>query len=176
MAVTLKESEADDLPELSDINITPFIDVMLVLLIIFMVAAPLSAVDVAVDLPVSNAEAQPRPDKPVFLTLGRDLALALGDDPVAPGALQRPSSGRTAIASGASTSPADRSVAYGELMRVINLLREVGYLKIALVGTGGRGPAGRCVRPRVSPGARGAAMSVAARSDKRAGLAMLNSF
>jgi hypothetical protein len=68
MAVSLKEAQDGDLGEVSEINVTPFIDVILVLLIIFMVAAPLSTVDVAVDLPVSNAQPQPRPDKPVFLT------------------------------------------------------------------------------------------------------------
>jgi len=59
---------ADEMSEVHEINVTPFIDVMLVLLIIFMVAAPLATVDVAVDLPVSTAEQQPRPDKPLFLT------------------------------------------------------------------------------------------------------------
>ena len=58
--------------ELHEINVTPFIDVMLVLLIIFMVAAPLSTVDIAVDLPVSTAKPQPRPDKPLFLTIKAD--------------------------------------------------------------------------------------------------------
>jgi biopolymer transport protein ExbD len=135
LAVTLKESEADDLPELSDINVTPFIDVMLVLLIIFMVAAPLSTVDVAVDLPVSSAEPQPRPDRPVFLTLKSDLSLALGDDPVAPEALQSALDGRTdGDRERRIYLRADRAVAYGELMKVMNLLREDGYLKIALVG------------------------------------------
>jgi biopolymer transport protein ExbD len=156
LAVTLKESEADDLPELSDINVTPFIDVMLVLLIIFMVAAPLSTVDVAVDLPVSNAEAQPRPDKPVFLTLGSDLALALGDDPVGPGALQRALDERTdGDRERRIYLRADRSVAYGELMKVMNLLREVGYLKIALVGLEDAGQPGAASTP-ASPPARAA--------------------
>src|SRR6476646_2449124 len=80
---TRLNSEEDDSAELHEINVTPFIDVMLVLLIIFMVAAPLSTVDIGVDLPVSNAKPQPRPDKPLFLTIKADLTLALGNDPVA---------------------------------------------------------------------------------------------
>ena len=78
---------SDELTEVHDINVMPFIDVMLVLLIIFMVAAPLATVDVPVDLPSSNAQPQQRPDKPIYLTIKADLTLAIGDDPVAPGAL-----------------------------------------------------------------------------------------
>ncbi len=135
MAVTLKESHDADLAEISDINVTPFIDVMLVLLIIFMVAAPLSTVDVPVDLPVSNAEAQPRPDKPIFLTVKNDLALALGDDTIASDGLQPVLDRETdGDRNRRIYLRADRTVPYGELMKVMNLLRGAGYLKIALVG------------------------------------------
>src|SRR5690349_24902292 len=78
MAVRLDHGE-DTLAEVHEINVTPFIDVMLVLLIIFMVAAPLATVDVLVNLPSSTAQAQPRPDKPLFLTVKSDLSLSLGD-------------------------------------------------------------------------------------------------
>ena len=81
MAVSLKDPHDGDIAEISDINVTPFIDVILVLLFIFVAAAPLSTVDVPVELPVSNAQPQPRPDKPVFLTIKSDLSLAIGDDP-----------------------------------------------------------------------------------------------
>src|SRR6478735_6644641 len=70
----------DDLAEVHEINVTPFIDVMLVLLIIFMVAAPLATVDLGVDLPASAVEPQPRPDKPVFVTVKPDLTIAVGED------------------------------------------------------------------------------------------------
>ncbi len=145
MTVKLGSGEGDDLTEMADINVTPFIDVALVLLIIFMVAAPLSTVDVPVDLPVSNAAPAPRPQDPVFLTVERDLSLRLGEGTVArdalPGALDlatKGDRGRRVFLR------ADAGVAYGDLMAVMNLLRHAGYLKIALVGlenTGAVAPA-----------------------------------
>jgi len=125
----------DDLVESHEINVTPFIDVMLVLLIIFMVAAPLSTVDINVDLPVSNAPVSGRPDTPVWLTVGPDLTLSLGNREIAPDAL----AAELAAATGGDLETriylrADQAVAYGELMEVMNRLRDSGYLKIALVG------------------------------------------
>jgi biopolymer transport protein ExbD len=126
---------SDELTEVHDINVTPFIDVMLVLLIIFMVAAPLATVDVAVDLPASTVQPQPRPDKPVYLTIKADLSLALGDDPITGGSL----AAALDQATGADKDKriflrADRSVPYGAVMQVMNNLRSAGYLKVALVG------------------------------------------
>jgi len=135
MAVSLKDPQDGGIDELSEINVTPFIDVMLVLLIIFMVAAPLSTVDVAVDLPVSNSQPQPRPDKPVFLTVKPDLTLALGNDDVPRNALQATLDQQTNNDREQRVFlRADGVVAYRELMNVMNLLRQAGYLKIALVG------------------------------------------
>ena len=108
---------------------------MLVLLIIFMVAAPLATVDIAVNLPASTAEPQPRPDQPLYLTIKSDLTLALGDAPVSRDLL-----GGTldAAAKGDKDTRiflrADKAVPYGEVMQVMNLLRAAGYLKVALVG------------------------------------------
>ncbi len=127
----------DDFEETHEINVTPFIDVMLVLLIIFMVAAPLSTVDLPVDLPTSTASPQKKPDKPLYVTLKADLAVAVGETPV-----RRVDLVRAIDATASGEQPdhdrriflrADRVVPYGELMDVLELLRTGGYSKVALV-------------------------------------------
>ena len=134
MSVRLDHGD-DDLTETHEINVTPFIDVMLVLLIIFMVAAPLATVDIAVDLPVSTAKQQPRPDKPVFLTVKPDLSLAIGDRTITRPALSATLDQETGKDKDKRIFlRADRIVPYGDLMEVMNALRDAGYLKIALVG------------------------------------------
>jgi biopolymer transport protein ExbD len=134
MSVRLDHGDVD-LAEVHEINVTPFIDVILVLLIIFMIAAPLATVDISVDLPTSNAQRQPRPDKPLFLTLKSDLSLAIGDQPVArenlAGTLNQATDGNRQER---IFLRADKAVSYGELMQVMNALRAAGYLKVALVG------------------------------------------
>lgn len=119
----------------ADINVTPFVDIMLVLLIIFMVAAPLATVDINVDLPASTATPAPRPDKPIYVTLKDDLTVSVGNDTVVREALGAKLDGVSENNKDARVFlRADKTVGYGELMRVMNLLREAGYLKIALVG------------------------------------------
>ncbi|MBR2686559.1 MAG: TonB system transport protein ExbD [Aquamicrobium sp.] len=136
MAGGIKQSfDDDDMQENHEINVTPFIDVMLVLLIIFMVAAPLATVDINVDLPASTARPAPKPEEPLYVTLKDDLSLAIGQQTVDRSAFQQQ---LDTIAKGDKQKRiflrADRGVAYGELMEVMNLMRGVGYLKVALVG------------------------------------------
>ncbi|MGC2855214.1 TonB system transport protein ExbD [Novispirillum sp. DQ9] len=138
MAVRLNTGRDDDLDVNHEINVTPFIDVILVLLIIFMVAAPLATVDVPVDLPSSTAQPLPKVDEPLYLTVREDAGLSLGNDPVPAGGL--------AAALDAATAGdrerrvflrADKAIEYGRLMEVMNDLRAAGYLKVALVGLEG---------------------------------------
>lgn len=136
MAMRLgSRSGGDDLEIQHEINVTPFIDVILVLLIIFMVAAPLATVDIGVNLPASTAPEQPRPDKPVFVTIKSDQTVAVGDaviDHLAlPGALDTATNSRR---DETIFIRADKALSYGELMEVMNIMRDSGYLKLALVG------------------------------------------
>ncbi len=121
--------------ELHEINVTPFIDVMLVLLIIFMVAAPLATVDIRVDLPASTAVPQPRPEKPVYLTVKADKQLFVGDTPVNAENLTNVLDEQTQTNKETTIFfQADKSVDYETLMSVMDTLRKAGYLKVGLVG------------------------------------------
>jgi len=125
----------DDLDEVHEINVTPFIDVILVLLIIFMIAAPLATVDISVDLPAANAEPSRRPDKPLYLTLKSDLTLAIDNASVSRETLASTLDRTTAGDKQQRVFlRADKSVPYGELMALMNELRTAGYLHVALVG------------------------------------------
>lgn len=128
----------DDFGETHEINVTPFIDVILVLLIIFMVAAPLSTVDLPVNLPSSTATPTKKPDKPTYVTIKSDLAVAIGEDFV-----KRVDLVRSLDAMPDASKDrfiflrADRNVPYGDLMDVLELLRTGGYTKIKLVALEG---------------------------------------
>jgi biopolymer transport protein ExbD len=143
MAGGIRHNVSDDeLQENHEINVTPFIDVMLVLLIIFMVAAPLATVDINVDLPASTATPVPRPDQPLYLTLKEDRTIAIGNNTITADRLggfidqQTKGDRETRV-----FLRADKAVDYGALMDLMNNLRSNGYLKIALVGLESAPPA-----------------------------------
>ncbi|WP_261111869.1 TonB system transport protein ExbD [Serratia quinivorans] len=137
MAMRLNE-DLDDSGELHEINVTPFIDVMLVLLIIFMVAAPLATVDIRVDLPASSAKPQSRPEKPVFLSVKADKQLYVGEQAVSADQLTSVLDQRTQANKETTIFfQADKTVDYETLMSVMDTLRKAGYLKVGLVGMEG---------------------------------------
>src|SRR6201986_345681 len=114
----------DDFAETHEINVTPFIDVILVLLIIVMVAAPLSTVDLPIDLPSSTATPQKKPEKPTYVSIKPDLAVAIGENQVKRVDLVR----SLDALPDANTDRyiflrSDRAVPYGDLMDVLELLR-----------------------------------------------------
>jgi len=138
MSVRLDHGD-ETLGEIHEINVTPFIDVILVLLIIFMIAAPLATVDISVDLPAASAEPAPRPDKQLILTLKSDLSISLDNDAI----------DRTGLAAALDRATggdrqqrvflrADKAVSYGELMSLMDELRSAGYLHVALVALEGQ--------------------------------------
>lgn len=133
MAMHLNEN-LDDNGEMHDINVTPFIDVMLVLLIIFMVAAPLATVDVKVNLPVYQ-HAAAAPGKPVYLSVKADNSMFIGNDPVTDETMI---TALNALTEGKKDTTiffrADKTVDYETLMKVMDTLHQAGYLKIGLVG------------------------------------------
>jgi biopolymer transport protein ExbD len=141
MGISITDSDTDsvldddgDFAETHEINVTPFIDVILVLLIIFMVAAPLSTVDLPIDLPSSTAAPQRKPDKPTYVTIKPDLAVAIGETPVKRVDLVRTLDGMADASKDRFIFlRADRAVPYGELMSVLEILRAGGYAKIKLV-------------------------------------------
>ncbi|MGY4478533.1 TonB system transport protein ExbD [Bradyrhizobium sp. USDA 3364] len=151
MAVSISENDDDDdFAESHEINVTPFIDVMLVLLIIFMVAAPLSTVDLPIDLPTSSATPQKKPDKPTYISIKPDLTLAIGENAVK----------RVDLVNSLDAVPdmsrdkyvflrADRMVPYGELMGVMELLRAGGYTHVKLVAL--EGVPGAPAAPQAEP-------------------------
>ncbi|WP_063657238.1 TonB system transport protein ExbD [Candidatus Arsenophonus triatominarum] len=134
MAIRLND-DLNDNGEMHEINVTPFIDVMLVLLIIFMVAAPLATVDIKVDLPASAAKPQPRPEKPLFLTVKANGQMYVGEQNVS----QEQLASALDLITGTNKETtiffqADKTVNYEKIMDVMNLLRKSGYLKVGLVG------------------------------------------
>jgi TonB system transport protein ExbD (group 1) len=128
-----------------DINVTPFVDVMLVLLIIFMVAAPLASVTVKLTLPPAVAKATNNPPKPVYISIQRSGKLYIGDYPTT-----IPDLGEDLTRAIGRRDPererifirADQDARYGSFMEVMNMLQDNGFYSVALIGLDANRPAG----------------------------------
>ena len=118
----------------AEINVTPFVDVMLVLLIVFMVAAPLMVQGVPVDLPKTSASKLAKVRKPMVVSLASDGALYIRDDPIARSSLVnrlnalRAQEGDTVV-----YVRADRSIPYGDVMEILGQVGESGYQRVSLL-------------------------------------------
>ncbi len=119
---------------MSEINVTPFVDVMLVLLIVFMVTAPLLNVGVPVDLPKSSARSMAEDQKPIEVTVDQNGAIFLGDVEVK---LAELVARLVAITDNRSDARiyvrGDRKLDYGRVMEVIGAINGAGFTKVALV-------------------------------------------
>src|SRR5687767_8704100 len=128
-----------------DINVTPFVDVMLVLLIIFMVAAPLASVSVKLTLPPAVAKVTDNPPKPVYISIQRSGALYIGDFPTTVPDLGddlRKAIGRRDPERERIFIRADQDARYGAFMEVMNMLQDNGFYSVALIGLDANRPAG----------------------------------
>jgi biopolymer transport protein TolR len=137
MAMTLPpsgEAGEDRYTPLAEINVTPMVDVMLVLLVIFMVTAPLLTVGVPLDLPKSSAAQLTEPKKPVVISLNREGELFIGDEKVSAddfaarlGALAAEDPSRIVYVR------SDRANTYAQLMDALGVVNHAGFAKVSLI-------------------------------------------
>src|SRR5580658_5985985 len=141
MAIALPPStgEADEgrYQPLAEINVTPMVDVMLVLLIIFMVTAPLLTVGVPLNLPKTSAAQLTQPKQPIVLSIDKEGSTFIDNDPVAPpdlkdrlGKLATDDPSRIVYVRG------DRTISYAQLMDALGLVNGAGFTKVSLVAEG----------------------------------------
>jgi biopolymer transport protein ExbD len=128
------EAGEDRYAPLAEINVTPMVDVMLVLLVIFMVTAPLLTVGVPLDLPKSQATALTEPKEPVIISLNRDAEVFIGDERVDADQLE------PRLAMLAAEDPtrlvyvrSDKTNTYAQLMDTLGLVNQAGFSKVSLI-------------------------------------------
>jgi biopolymer transport protein ExbD len=120
----------------ADINVTPFVDVMLVLLIIFMVSAPLATVAIKIDLPPATPPTDAHPKKPTYISLQENGVILLVDTPTSLSTLPTDLAAKLAVPNPKNETiliRADRLVRYRDFMAVVNTLQATGYYKVALI-------------------------------------------
>ena len=126
-------------PVMAEINVTPMVDVMLVLLVIFMITAPLLTVGVPLDLPKSRATTLTEPKQPIIISLNREGEVFIGDERIAADELE------SRLAALAAEDPSrivyvrsDRTNTYAQLMDTLGLVNHAGFSKVSLVAEAAR--------------------------------------
>jgi TolR protein len=151
MAFALRKNDVDfDAPPMSDINVTPLVDVMLVLLIIFMVAAPLMAAGVPVDLPKAQAKPLVDQKQPIAVSIGAAGRFFVDEREVAPDELVSVLSENADSKERRIHVRGDKTIAYGKVIEVMGLINSAGYTKVALVSES-PGPASKSARQSATP-------------------------
>ena len=140
MAISLPSSgdtEQDKYQPLAEINVTPMVDVMLVLLVIFMVTAPLLTVGVPLDLPKSTAAQLTQPKEPIVLSLDREGGTFIGNEQIAADDLKGKLAGLAAEDPGRIVYVrGDRTISYARLMDALGLVNTAGFTKVSLLAEG----------------------------------------
>ena len=137
MAISMPRRGLGRYEPVSDINITPLVDVMLVLLIVFMITAPMLAVGIRVDLPKATSAVPLEPKEPIVITITKQGDLLVGRDQVSPDRFVQSVRAKLADQRGRPIYlRADRDVAYGEVVAVIDRLALDGLSKFALISIG----------------------------------------
>ena len=140
MAISLPssgEGGEESYKPLAEINVTPMVDVMLVLLVIFMVTAPLLTVGVPLNLPKSSAAQLTQPKEPIVLSIDKEGSTFISNEPV-PAAdlkdrlakLAAEDTGRIVYVRG------DRTISYAQLMDALGLVNSAGFTKVSLIAEG----------------------------------------
>jgi biopolymer transport protein TolR len=128
------DDDGDIMPPMAEINVTPFVDVMLVLLIIFMVAAPLMIAGVPVNLPQTAAARQNPPQKPMVVSISVDQGIYIRDEQVSrENLIPRLSELRQAEGDAVAYVRADKAIPYGQVMEVLGEVASAGYSRISLL-------------------------------------------
>ena len=135
MAFTSGPAGEDDAPVLADINVTPLVDVMLVLLIIFMIAAPMLHQGIEVALPRADAEAMAmKVDDPLVLSINRDGLIYVQDEPIHPSQLvERLKPILQARGDDTVFLKGDRELPYGKVIEILDVLHQGGVHQIGMV-------------------------------------------
>ena len=119
---------------MSEINVTPFVDVMLVLLIIFMITAPLLTTGVSVDLPKTDSQTLPGQDEPITVTINKEGKVFLGENLIQVNTLTAKLKAITSIKPSTRIFiRADENIAYGQVMNIMSVITNAGYTKVALI-------------------------------------------